>query len=108
MVLFWQENGLSMAKIKVGSAEHTLPVFPLPGQALGTVGVALGYGRGANGEKIGKAAYQTKEYGGYVMKDGKHSDHHVMIWHSDEGDNEMIFSAPGIHAVPHAPKVMIH
>jgi len=38
----------------------------LPGQALGTVGVALGYGRGANGEKIGKAAFQTKEYGGYI------------------------------------------
>ena len=61
-----QENGLSMAKVKVGSTELTLPVFPLPGQALGTVGVALGYGRGANGEKIGKAAYQTKEYGGYI------------------------------------------
>ena len=55
-----------MAKVKVGSTELTLPVFPLPGQALGTVGVALGYGRGANGENIGKAAFQTKEYGGYV------------------------------------------
>lgn len=43
----------------------------MPGQALGTIGIALGYGRGGNGEKIGKAAYQTKEYGGYeVSEDG--------------------------------------
>ncbi len=63
---FDQENGLNMATIKVGSKELTLPVYPLPGQAEGTVGVALGYGRGANGENIGKAAFQTKEYGGHV------------------------------------------
>jgi len=63
---FDQEHGLNMAKVKVGSDELTLPVFPLPGQAIDTVGIALGYGRGANGEKIGKAAYQTKEYGGHV------------------------------------------
>ncbi len=61
-----EQNGLGLATIKVGSNEVTLPVFPLPGQALSTVGVALGYGRGANGENIGKAAYQTKEYGGHV------------------------------------------
>jgi len=63
---FDQENGLNMATVKVGNKSLTLPVFPLPGQAIGTVGVALGYGRGRNGEKIGKAAYQTKEYGGHV------------------------------------------
>jgi molybdopterin-containing oxidoreductase family iron-sulfur binding subunit len=60
-----QEHGLNLAKVKVGDAEVTLPVYPLPGQALGTIGIALGYGRGANGEKIGKAAFQTKEYGGH-------------------------------------------
>ncbi len=64
--IFDQENGLNLATIKVGSKELTLPVYPLPGQAPGTVGVALGYGRGANGENIGKAAFQTKEYGGHV------------------------------------------
>ncbi len=66
---FDQENGLNLAKVKVGSKELTLPVFPLPGQARNTVGVALGYGRGANGENIGKAAFQTKEYGGHVTKE---------------------------------------
>ena len=62
-----QEHGLNLAKVKVGSSELTLPVYPLPGQALGTIGIALGYGRGANGENIGKAAFQTKEYGGHEL-----------------------------------------
>ena len=64
--VFNQEVGLNMAKVKVGSNEVTLPVYPSPGQTPGTIGIALGYGRGANGEKIGKAAFQTKEYGGHV------------------------------------------
>jgi MoCo/4Fe-4S cofactor protein with predicted Tat translocation signal len=62
---FDQENGLNMATVKVGNNEVTLPVYPLPGQAPKTVGIALGYGRGANGENIGKAAFKTKEYGGH-------------------------------------------
>ena len=62
-----QENGLNMATVKVNGARVKLPVMPLPGQAKDTIGIALGYGRGANGEKIGKAAYQTKEYGGYEV-----------------------------------------
>lgn len=62
---FDQENGLSLATLTVGGKKVTLPVYPLPGQTPGTVGVALGYGRGADGVNIGKAAYQTKEYGGY-------------------------------------------
>lgn len=62
-----QERGLSMATVKVGSKELTLPVFPLPGQAPGTVGIALGYGRGSKGENIGKAAFQTAEYGGHIL-----------------------------------------
>lgn len=65
-VYFDQESGLTLATLTMGSKKMTLPVYPSPGQALGTVGVALGYGRGANGEKIGTAAFQTKEYGGNV------------------------------------------
>ncbi len=68
---FDQENGLNLATVTVGSKKVILPVYPSPGQALGTVGIALGYGRGANGEKIGKAAFQTKEYGGHVTENGK-------------------------------------
>ncbi len=69
---FDQEHGLTQAKVTVNGKEVTLPVYPLPGQAKGTIGIALGYGRGANGENIGKAAFQTKEYGGHVTnEDGK-------------------------------------
>ena len=63
---FDQEHGLNMATVTVGGEKITLPVMPSPGQAPGTIGVALGYGRGAGNERIGKAAYQTKEYGGFL------------------------------------------
>jgi molybdopterin-containing oxidoreductase family iron-sulfur binding subunit len=63
---FDQENGLNVAVVKIGNKEIKLPVYPSPGQAPGTVGIALGYGRGANNENIGGGAFQTKEYGGFV------------------------------------------
>ena len=67
-----QEHGLNLATVTVNGKSITLPVYPLPGQAPKTIGIALGYGRGANGENIGKAAFQTKEYGGHAKtKDGK-------------------------------------
>jgi MoCo/4Fe-4S cofactor protein with predicted Tat translocation signal len=62
---FDQENGLNLATVKVGNKEVTLPVYPSPGQAPGTIGIALGYGRGENNEEIGNGAYRTKEYGGF-------------------------------------------
>ena len=46
---FKHVNGISMAKISANGKQFTLPVYPSPGQALGTVGVALGYGRGGIG-----------------------------------------------------------
>jgi Fe-S-cluster-containing dehydrogenase component/anaerobic selenocysteine-containing dehydrogenase len=61
-----QEKPLSVAQIQIDGKTLELPVFPAYGQKQGTIGVALGYGRGANNEKIGKAAYQTQEYGGYM------------------------------------------
>jgi molybdopterin-containing oxidoreductase family iron-sulfur binding subunit len=39
-----------MAEVTVGNMKVTLPVFPQPGQALGTLGIALGYGRKMNGK----------------------------------------------------------
>ena len=60
-----QENGLNLGTVSVNGTSVTLPIYPMPGQALGTVGIALGYGRGLNGERVGKAAFQTKEYGGF-------------------------------------------
>lgn len=62
-----QENGVSLATLTVGGVKMTLPVYPMPGQAIGTIGVALGYGRGANGENIGNGAYQVAEFGGFEL-----------------------------------------
>jgi MoCo/4Fe-4S cofactor protein with predicted Tat translocation signal len=60
-----QEHGATLAEITVGEESFILPVYPSPGQAPNTIGVALGYGRGENDERIGKAAFHTKEFGGY-------------------------------------------
>ncbi|MFA5575445.1 MAG: TAT-variant-translocated molybdopterin oxidoreductase [Brumimicrobium sp.] len=67
-----QENGAKMGRVTVGEVTYELPVFPSPGQAKGTIGIALGYGRGKGGLKIGKAAFQTKELGGYVNDENGH------------------------------------
>ena len=66
---FDQEHGLNMAKVEVNGMSLTLPVYPQPGQAFDTIGIALGYGRGINGEAVGRGAYQTKEYGGFDLDD---------------------------------------
>lgn len=64
--LLGQEEPSDVVTVTVGEKTVKLPVFPQPGQAPKTIGIALGYGRGANGEKIGKAAYQTGEYGAHL------------------------------------------
>ena len=55
-----QETPVNMVNVTVGEQVLKLPVYPLPGQARGTVGVALGYGRAENQEAIGSAAFQIK------------------------------------------------
>jgi molybdopterin-containing oxidoreductase family iron-sulfur binding subunit len=67
-----QEEPATLAKLTLNGMEVVLPVVAQPGQKRGAVSVALGYGRGSNQEEIGKAAYRTKEYGGYEQDaDGK-------------------------------------
>lgn len=64
-----QEDPASVVSVTINGKEFKLPVFPQPGQAKGTIGIALGYGRGEGGEEIGKAAYQVDEYGQYIAGD---------------------------------------
>ena len=69
-----QETPVNMVNVTVGEQVLKLPVYPLPGQARGTVGVALGYGRAENQEAIGSAAFQIKldQTGDYDLDaDGK-------------------------------------
>lgn len=64
-----QESPSSMVSVKVGDKEIKLPVYPQPGQASKTIGVALGYGRGKGGEKIGRSSYHTDFYGKHESGD---------------------------------------
>jgi molybdopterin-containing oxidoreductase family iron-sulfur binding subunit len=54
-----QDSPASVCALKVGDIEMKLPVVAVPGQKQGVAGLALGYGRGANGEKVGLAAVAT-------------------------------------------------
>jgi len=51
-----EQSPASVVTVKAGDRSLDLPVVPAPGQKSGTISIALGYGRGANGEKVGKAA----------------------------------------------------
>ena len=55
----------SLVTVKAGEREVTLPVVPAPGQKVGTISIALGYGRGENGEKVGRAACVTDHNGDF-------------------------------------------
>jgi MoCo/4Fe-4S cofactor protein with predicted Tat translocation signal len=64
-----QEDPSSVVTVKVGEKSLKLPVYPQPGQAPKTIGIALGYGRGENGEKIGRSAFHTNEFGKHAAGD---------------------------------------
>ncbi len=51
-----QDEPAHVVKVTVNERTLELPVIPSPGQAAGTISIALGYGRGANGERVGRAA----------------------------------------------------
>lgn len=51
-----QEHPANVLRVTVNGVAMDLPALLSPGQASGTIAVALGYGRGANGERVGRAA----------------------------------------------------
>ncbi|MFT3884239.1 MAG: TAT-variant-translocated molybdopterin oxidoreductase [Flavobacteriales bacterium] len=51
-----EQHPAHVAKVTVNGTALSLPVLMSPGQAPKTISVALGYGRGANGERVGRAA----------------------------------------------------
>ena len=51
-----QESPAQVLKVTVNGITMELPAIMSPGQAPRTIAVALGYGRGANGERVGRAA----------------------------------------------------
>ena len=64
-----QRDHASLVKVTVNGESVTLPALLQPGQAAGTLGIALGYGRGDGGENIGRAAYATAEDGEHLLND---------------------------------------
>jgi len=58
----------SVVKVTANGKSIVLPVYPAAGQKPGTIGIALGYGRGEGNEEIGKAAYQTGKEGVHLME----------------------------------------
>jgi molybdopterin-containing oxidoreductase family iron-sulfur binding subunit len=64
-----QNESFDVATVSVNGGSVTLPVFPAPGQKRGTISIALGYGRGAGQEEVGKAAFQTGKYGAHLTDD---------------------------------------
>jgi MoCo/4Fe-4S cofactor protein with predicted Tat translocation signal len=54
-----QDRYGSYAKVTVNGVSLTLPVFSLPGQAIGTIGIALGYGRNVPGFKVANGIGQN-------------------------------------------------
>jgi molybdopterin-containing oxidoreductase family iron-sulfur binding subunit len=98
----------SLVTVTVNGKALTLPAMPVPGQKRKTVGIALGYGRGANNEEIGKAAYQTGKAGVHLMDGDKRqtiggnaypmvamNNGHAVYTASDV----TIASAPGTYAI---------
>ena len=66
-----QEEPAFVAAVSVNDVSLKLPIYPLPGQAPGTIGIPFGYGRGDGEEKIGRSAYQVGEDGEYLIENGK-------------------------------------
>ncbi len=98
----------SLVAVTVNGKSITLPAMPVPGQKRKTIGIALGYGRGAGNEEIGKAAYQTGKAGVHLMDGDKRqtiggnaypmtslSAGHVQYTSGDV----TIASAPGTYAI---------
>jgi MoCo/4Fe-4S cofactor protein with predicted Tat translocation signal len=59
------EDEADMAEVFVNGKSLKLPVIPQPGQAYGTIGIALGYGRtrvGKAGDNVGQNAYPFVQY----------------------------------------------
>ncbi|MCC6601393.1 MAG: TAT-variant-translocated molybdopterin oxidoreductase [Crocinitomicaceae bacterium] len=66
-----QNEEASLVRVTINGKDVTLPVFAAPGQKRGTIGIALGYGRGSGNEEIGKAAYQNGPKGEHLMDGDK-------------------------------------
>jgi MoCo/4Fe-4S cofactor protein with predicted Tat translocation signal len=78
-----QETPSTVVSVTVGDQTIKLPAYPQAGQAPGTIGIALGYGRGANGENIGKAAFQQDGIYGEASKNVIGANAYALVSNGD-------------------------
>ncbi|MFY7971780.1 MAG: TAT-variant-translocated molybdopterin oxidoreductase [Flavobacteriales bacterium] len=76
-----QDDPASVVTVTVNGKALDMPVFPTPGQKRGTIGIALGYGRGAGQEEIGKSAFQVDRHGDYIMDGEKKTPIGKNVYH---------------------------
>lgn len=84
-----------VVQVTVGGQTITAPVFPQPGQALGTIGIAYGYGRtnaGKVANGIGVNAYQLVQW-----KDGYQQNYAVGAKVSDATGDKHEFACTQTH-----------
>lgn len=84
-----QDRNGSYANVTVNGITVKLPVFPMPGQARGTIGIAVGYGRSV-GRKIGEGE-NAKNYNAYIVANGVGQNAFPMF--SANADNAMNISS---------------
>ncbi len=58
-----EQSPAHLVTVTIGERSITLPAVASPGQKAGTLAIALGYGRGENGERVGRAAAITNDDG---------------------------------------------
>jgi MoCo/4Fe-4S cofactor protein with predicted Tat translocation signal len=91
------EDEADMAEVVVNGKSLVLPVIPMPGQASGTIGIALGYGRthsGKAGNSVGKNAF------GFVnFANGTFQYHVPKASVSKTGDKYQIASVQQHHTI---------
>ncbi|MCB9224634.1 MAG: TAT-variant-translocated molybdopterin oxidoreductase [Crocinitomicaceae bacterium] len=78
-----QETKSTVVSVTVGDATLSLPAYPQAGQMPGTIGIALGYGRGANGENIGKSAFQQDGSYGEATKNVIGANAYALVSNGD-------------------------
>jgi MoCo/4Fe-4S cofactor protein with predicted Tat translocation signal len=78
-----QETPSTLVKVTVGETIFELPAYPQAGQMPGTIGIALGYGRGAGAEKIGKSAYQQAGHYGEASTETIGKNAYLLIQNGD-------------------------
>ena len=114
-----QDIEASVATVKLGNISFDLPVYPQPGQAKGTIGIALGYGRTAGSLKvcnsIGANAFQLLTVGADTISpischvevsetDKKHQFAATQIHHTIMGREEFILRETSLKQYKQDPK----